>query len=78
MVSQLIGSSFANGALLPNYVNGRLLAAEDLATGQSTLLQRDTMTGCKGRHALNIGIERDAVDDQRGGRYRAQRRKIGS
>ena len=29
MTSQLVGSSFANGALLPNYVNGRLLAAED-------------------------------------------------
>ena len=45
MSSQLVGSSFANGALLPNYVNGRLLAAEDLATGQSTLLRRDTWTG---------------------------------
>ncbi len=45
MTSQLVGSSFANGALLPNYVNGRLLAAEDLATGQSTLLQRDTWIG---------------------------------
>jgi len=45
VTSQLVGSSFANGALLPNYVNGRLLAAEDLATGQSTLLRRDTMTG---------------------------------
>ena len=45
MASQLVGSSFASGALLPNYVNGRLLAAEDLATGQATLLRRDTMTG---------------------------------
>jgi hypothetical protein len=45
VTSQLVGSSFANGALLPNYVNGRLLAAEDLATGQSTLLQRDTWIG---------------------------------
>jgi hypothetical protein len=45
VASQLVGSSFANGALLPNYVNGRLLVAEDLATGQSTLLQRDTMMG---------------------------------
>jgi hypothetical protein len=45
VVSQLVGSSFANGAMLPNYVNGRLLVAEDLATGQSTLLQRDTMIG---------------------------------
>jgi hypothetical protein len=44
MASQLVGSSFASGALLPNYVNGRLLAAEDLATGQATLLRRDTMT----------------------------------
>jgi len=45
MASQLVGSSFADGALLPNYVNGRLLAAEDLATGQATLLRRDTVTG---------------------------------
>ena len=45
MTSQLVGSSFADGALLPNYVNGRLLAAEDLATGQSTLLRRDTWIG---------------------------------
>jgi len=45
VASQLIGSSFANGSLLPNYVNGRLLAAEDLATGQATLLKRDTMVG---------------------------------
>jgi hypothetical protein len=45
VTSQLVGSSFANGAQLPNFVNGRLLAAEDLATGQATLLQRDTWTG---------------------------------
>ena len=45
MASQLVGSSFADGALLPNYVNGRLLAAEDLATSQSTLLRRDTWIG---------------------------------
>ena len=45
MTSQLVGSSFANGAQLPNFVNGRLLAAEDLATGQATLLKRDTWTG---------------------------------
>ena len=45
MASQLVGSSFADGALLPNYVNGRLLAAEDLATGQSTLLRRDAWIG---------------------------------
>ena len=45
MTSQLVGSSFANGVQLPNYVNGRLLAAEDLATGQATLLTRDTWAG---------------------------------
>jgi hypothetical protein len=45
VTSQLVGSSFANGAQLPNFVNGRLLAAEDLATGQATLLKRDTWTG---------------------------------
>ncbi|MGW4913962.1 hypothetical protein [Streptomyces sp. NPDC004270] len=45
MSSQTIGSDFTGGALLPNYVNGRLLAAEDLATGQASLLARDTRIG---------------------------------
>jgi len=45
MSSQVVGSSFVNGAQFPNYVNGRLLAAEDLATGQSTLTQRDGWMG---------------------------------
>jgi hypothetical protein len=41
MASQVVGSSFTNGTLFPNYVNGRLLAAEDLATEQTSLCQRD-------------------------------------
>jgi hypothetical protein len=45
MASQVVGSSFANGTLFPNYVNGRLLAAEDLATGQTSLCQRDEWAG---------------------------------
>jgi hypothetical protein len=45
MSSQTIGSDFTGGTLLPNYVNGRLLAAEDLATGQASLLARDTRIG---------------------------------
>jgi hypothetical protein len=45
VASQIVGSSFANGAMFPNYVNGRLLAAEDLSTMQATLLERDAMTG---------------------------------
>ncbi|MFD4601987.1 hypothetical protein ACFWPQ_28660 [Streptomyces sp. NPDC058464] len=45
MSSQTIGSDFTGGALLPNYVNGRLLAAEDLATGQASLLTRDARIG---------------------------------
>ncbi|MER5427923.1 hypothetical protein [Streptomyces sp. NPDC002588] len=45
MTSQTIGSDFTGGALLPNYVNGRLLAAEDLATGQASLLDRDARIG---------------------------------
>jgi hypothetical protein len=45
MTSQILGSSFANGAQLPNYVNGRLLAAEDLATSQATLTERDEWVG---------------------------------
>lgn len=57
MTSQLVGSNFANGALLPNYVNGRLLAAEDLATGQSTLLQRDTWLGQSAGPGIVTGLE---------------------
>ena len=45
MSSQAIGSDFTGGALLPNYVNGRLLVAEDLATGQASLLTRDARIG---------------------------------
>ncbi|MFJ9561477.1 hypothetical protein ACIRQQ_15740 [Streptomyces fuscichromogenes] len=45
MSSQTIGSDFTGGGLLPNYVNGRLLAAEDLATGQASLLARDARIG---------------------------------
>ena len=45
MTSQLIGADFAGGAQLPNYVNGRLLTAEDLATGQATLRERDARIG---------------------------------
>jgi len=45
MASQTIGSDFTDGALLPKYVNGRLLVAEDLATSQATLLARDARIG---------------------------------
>lgn len=45
MPSQVVGSSFTDGALFPNYVNGRLLVAEDLATSQATLVHRDTLVG---------------------------------
>ena len=54
MTSQLVGSDFTDGALLPNYVNGRLLVAEDLATGQASLRTRDTRAG----EAAGAGIVR--------------------
>lgn len=54
MTSQLVGSDFTNGALLPNYVNGRLLVAEDLATAQTSLRLRDTRIG----EAAGAGIVR--------------------
>ncbi|MEU9455116.1 hypothetical protein [Streptomyces sp. NPDC048277] len=54
MSSQTIGSDFTGGDLLPNYVNGRLLAAEDLATGQASLLARDNRIG----QAAGAGIVR--------------------
>jgi hypothetical protein len=40
-----MGQDFTGAAQLPNYVNGRLLTAEDLATGQDTLRRRDQQIG---------------------------------
>lgn len=54
MTSQLVGSDYTDGAQLPNYVNGRLLVAEDLATGQATLRTRDQWIG----QAAGAGIVR--------------------
>lgn len=45
MTSQFVGQDFTGAAQLPNYVNGRLLTAEDLATGQDTLRRRDQQIG---------------------------------
>jgi uncharacterized membrane protein YgcG len=56
MASQTVGSTFANGARLPNFVNGRLLAAEDLATGQTTLLGRDTEVARAAGHGVVEGL----------------------
>lgn len=54
MTSQIVGSDYTDGALLPNYVNGRLLVAEDLATGQQSLRTRDTRIG----EAAGVGVVR--------------------
>jgi hypothetical protein len=54
VTSQLVGSDFTGGTRLPNYVNGRLLVAEDLATGQASLTRRDTRIG----EAAGAGIVR--------------------
>ncbi|GAB3866196.1 hypothetical protein GCM10028801_38150 [Nocardioides maradonensis] len=54
MTSQVVGSDFTDGALLPNYVNGRLLVAEDLATGQTSLRTRDARIG----EAAGAGVVR--------------------
>jgi len=45
MTSYALGSTFDAGLQLPNYVNGRLLTAEDLATERDSLLTRDTWVG---------------------------------
>ena len=54
MTTQLVGADYTQGALLPNYVNGRLLVAEDLATEQNSLRTRDTRIG----EAAGAGIVR--------------------
>lgn len=41
MTSQVLGSDFSGAQALPHYVNGRLLTAEDLSTGQQTLRDAD-------------------------------------
>lgn len=54
MTSQLLGADYTQGPHLPNYVNGRLLVAEDLAAGQQTLRSRDTRIG----EAAGAGVVR--------------------
>ena len=56
MASRTVGSTFVNGARLPNFVNGRLLAAEDLATGQTTLQSRDTEVARDAGHGVVDGL----------------------
>jgi hypothetical protein len=45
VTSQLIGTDFTGGTQLPNYVNGRLLAAEDLATRIGQAAGHGVVTG---------------------------------
>lgn len=54
MTGKVVGADYTDGALLPNYVNGRLLVAEDLATSQASLRTRDTRIG----EAAGAGVVR--------------------
>ncbi len=54
MTGVLLGSDFTDGARLPNYRNGRVLVAEDLAEGQVTLAERDRLIG----QAAGTGVVR--------------------
>jgi hypothetical protein len=56
MTSQLVGSDFTGAAQLPNYVNGRLLTAEDLATSQATLQAGDSLIGQAAGHGIVTGL----------------------
>ncbi len=56
MTSQLVGTDFTGGSQLPNYVNGRLLTAEDLATSQATLRTRDRRIGQAAGHGVVDGL----------------------
>jgi hypothetical protein len=56
MTSQVVGSDFTAGAQLPNYVNGRLLTAEDLATSQATLRAWDRKLGQAAGHGVVNGL----------------------
>jgi hypothetical protein len=56
MTSQLVGSDFTGAAQLPNYVNGRLLTAEDLATSQATLQASDSLIGRAAGHGAATGL----------------------
>jgi len=56
MASQLVGSDFTGAARLPNYVNGRLLTAEDLATSQATLQAGDGLIGQAAGHGVVTGL----------------------
>jgi hypothetical protein len=54
MTSQTIGSDFTDGTLLPNYVDGRVLVAGDLATGQAGL----QALGVRAGQAAGAGVVR--------------------
>jgi hypothetical protein len=56
VTSQLVGSDFSAAEQLPNYVNGRLLTAADLATGQNTLRARDTRVAQAAGHGVVHGL----------------------
>jgi hypothetical protein len=56
MTSQIIGSDFTSGAQLPQYANGRVLTATDLATGQATLRARDALIGQAAGHGVVTGL----------------------
>ena len=56
MTSQVVGSDFTGAAQLPNYVNGRLLTAADLATSQATLSARDALLGQAAGHGIVTGL----------------------
>jgi hypothetical protein len=56
MTSQLVGSDFTGATQLPNYVNGRLLTAADLATSQTTLRTCDMRLGQAAGHGVVTGL----------------------
>lgn len=67
--SQLVGTSFIDGLRAPHYINGRLLAAEDLKADQEATLTRMAWVG----KAAGYGIVEGLVVEQSGNDLRVQK-----
>lgn len=67
--SQLVGTSFIDGLRAPHYINGRLLAAEDLKADQEANLTRMAWLG----KAAGAGIVEGLMVEQSGNNVRVQK-----
>lgn len=63
MASYFLDDNFTDAVLSANYVNGRLLSAEDLQTDQATMLERITQLARAGGYGIAHGLTVTQTDD---------------